>query len=169
MCFCICVHPHVFIPGIFVFYVGNCCVWENLRSGFLFFFFFFFLCLRVGLRSKASVCQYLVIVCASIFIFHSLWSLSPCVWPNYITWPCPLRITPTPCAARNVEAEVTGDVPPGDQERFSRWIRGASLLSVFSHFCICFSAQCIFCKRDAFHAHFRTLARADVLWLLCLV
>lgn len=57
---------------------------------------FFFSCLGVGLRSKASVCQYLVIVCASIFIFHSVWSPSACVRPNYITWPCPLHPAPPP-------------------------------------------------------------------------
>lgn len=122
MCFCTHVHPCVFIPGIFVFYVGNCSVRENLRC-----FLFFFSCLGVGLRSKASVCQYLVIVCASIFIFHSLWSLSPCVWPNYITWPCPVHITPTPCAPLNVEAEVIGEVSLDDQEGFGRWLRGSRI------------------------------------------
>lgn len=126
MCPSTCVYPRhlcFFMWGTAVF--ERTCVVDF----FFFFFFFVFLCLGVGLRSKASVCQYLVIVCASIFIFHSLWSLSPCVWPNYITWPCPVHITPTPCAPRNVEAEVTGDVPLGDQERFSRWICGVSLLS----------------------------------------
>lgn len=84
--------------------------------------YFFFSCLGVGLRSKASVCQYLVIVCASIFIFHSVWSASPCVRRNYISWPCPLYITPTPCTPRNREAAAIGDLSLGDQEGFSRWL-----------------------------------------------
>lgn len=96
------------------------------------FFFGFFLCLRVGLRSKASVCQYLVIVCASIFIFHSLWSPSPCVRPNYITWPCPLHITPTPCTPLNREAAVIGDLSLGDQEGFGRWLCSVSPSPVVS-------------------------------------
>lgn len=94
VCVCLYMCPSTCVyPRDLCFYVGNCSV-LNLRCCC---FFFFFSCLGVGLRSKASVCQYLVIVCASIFIFHSLWSPSPCVRPNYITWPCPLHITPTPC------------------------------------------------------------------------
>lgn len=145
------------------------------REPALFFFLFFlFSCLRVGLRSKASVCQYLVIVCASIFIFHSLWSLSPCVWPNYITWPCPVHITPTPCAPPMWRLKSSGMfLWMTRKDLVDGFVAYGSLLLFFvkstSHFCIAFSARCVPCKRDAFHAHFRSLARTDVLWLLCLV
>lgn len=79
------------------------------------FFFPSSQCLGVGLGSKGSVCQYLVIVSASIFISHSVWSLSPRVQPNYITWPCPVPLTPTPDAALNRDAAVAVVVSQRDQ------------------------------------------------------
>lgn len=120
-------------------------------------FFIFFSCLGVGLRSKASVCQYLVIVCASIFIFHSVWSPSPCVRPNYITWPCPLHITPTPCTPLNSEAAVMGDPSQGDQEGFSRWLCSVSLSAVVlsnpSHISALVSPLGVFSLKEMLSTH----------------
>lgn len=110
--FCVCVHPVCVYPRV----LGSLYVKRlHLRESLVFFFFPSSQCLGAGLGSKGSVCQYLVIVSASIFISHSVWSLSPRVQPNYITWPCPVPLTPTPYAALNRDAAVAGFVSQRDQ------------------------------------------------------
>lgn len=104
-------------------YVWNGSIWESLP--------FSFLCLGAGLGSEGSARQYLVIVSASVFISHSVWSLSTRVHPHYITWPCPVPLTQTPYAVVNRDAAVAGVVSQCDQggkegvwSHGSRWVFG---------------------------------------------